>query len=320
MASFLRSTGSSALKSASRLYSTSASASALRRPSSSAIALSSAAVIAGTASYYFYSSMAAPISASSPVFTGEFVDLTLTDIKKVTDSTSIFTFSFDDKDAVSGLVTASALLVKYVTAKGNNVIRPYTPISDTEQKGSLDLLVKEYPEGKASKHIHQLKPGDKLAMKGPIVKYAWSANKHPEIVLIGGGTGITPLYQLLHEISKNPEDKTKVTLVQCYVTENEILLKDRIDAIVASRPEQFKVVYSLDKPSESWTGLSGYLTKESVGPYLPSPTADNVKIFVCGPPPMYNAVSGAKVSASDQGEVGGILKDLGFTKEQVFKF
>lgn len=35
---------------------------------------------------------------------------------------------------------------------------------------------------------------------------------------------------------------------------------------------------------------------------------------------MYKAISGAKVSPSDQGEVSGILKELGYTKDDVYKF
>ena len=46
----------------------------------------------------------------------------------------------------------------------------------------------------------------------------------------------------------------------------------------------------------------------------------NIKLFVCGPPGMMKAISGAKVSPKDQGELDGILKDLGYNKDQVYKF
>ncbi|KAK9446495.1 NADH-cytochrome b5 reductase 2 [Limtongia smithiae] len=308
-------------KSFSRLYSSSASStsmSSFRRP----LIVASSVAAAAALSYQFYTTMSKPISASSAVLTGdgEFVDLTLTGVEKVSENTSEFTFAFDDKSASSGLITASAVLIKYLTAKGNAVIRPYTPISDTEDKGALVLLVKEYPEGKASKHIHEMKIGEKLAFKGPIVKYAWSANKHPEIVLVGGGTGITPLYQLIHEINKNPADKTKVTLVYGNVTEEDILLKAQLDKIAAAKPEQFKFVYALDKPPAGWTGVTGFVTKEVLKGLLPPPTAENIKIFVCGPPGLCNAISGNKISPADQGELTGFLNELGYVKEQVFKF
>jgi cytochrome-b5 reductase len=43
-------------------------------------------------------------------------------------------------------------------------------------------------------------------------------------------------------------------------------------------------------------------------------------VYVCGPPGMMASVSGNKKSPSDQGDLTGILADMGFTKEQVFKF
>ena len=41
---------------------------------------------------------------------------------------------------------------------------------------------------------------------------------------------------------------------------------------------------------------------------------------VCGPPPMMKALSGDKAQDKSQGPLSGLLKDLGFTEEGVFKF
>jgi cytochrome-b5 reductase len=53
---------------------------------------------------------------------------------------------------------------------------------------------------------------------------------------------------------------------------------------------------------------------------LPPSTDQKAKVLVCGPPGMMNAVSGGKAKDFSQGEVSGILKDLGYTKDQVFKY
>ena len=37
--------------------------------------------------------------------------------------------------------------------------------------------------------------------------------RHDTVGLVAGGTGITPMYQLIKAIFKNPNDKTKVSLV-----------------------------------------------------------------------------------------------------------
>jgi cytochrome-b5 reductase len=41
---------------------------------------------------------------------------------------------------------------------------------------------------------------------------------------------------------------------------------------------------------------------------------------VCGPPPMMNAVSGDKAPDKSQGELAGVLKDMGYTSDMVYKF
>ena len=47
----------------------------------------------------------------------------------------------------------------------------------------------------------------------------------------------------------------------------------------------------------------------------PAPAPD-VLIFVCGPPAMYETLSGPR----GEGELTGVLRDLGYSKEQVIKF
>lgn len=52
---------------------------------------------------------------------------------------------------------------------------------------------------------------------------------------------------------------------------------------------------------------------------MPAPSKDSL-IMVCGPPGLVNSVSGGKAPDWSQGEVSGILKELGYNKDQVFKF
>ncbi|KAK6460820.1 NADH-cytochrome b5 reductase 2 [Scheffersomyces coipomensis] len=248
----------------------------------------------------------------------EWIDLKLIKSIDLTKDTKHLYFELKDKDDVSGLITASLLLTKFVTPKGSNVIRPYTPVSDLEQKGVIEFVVKKYEGGKMSSHIHDLKPNDTLSFKGPIVKWKWEPNQFKQISLIGGGTGITPLYQLVDEITKNPKDNTKIDLFYGSLTEEDILLKKELDAI-ASKHNQLKIHYFVDKATPTWKGETGYISKEFLSKALPGPSADT-KVFVCGPPGLYKAVSGPKVSPSDQGDLTGVLADLGYAKENVFKF
>ncbi|KAE8451390.1 NADH-cytochrome b5 reductase [Mollisiaceae sp. DMI_Dod_QoI] len=264
-------------------------------------------------------------AAIKSAFTGGeqgFISLKLESVENINHNTKKFRFALPEEDQVSGLKVASALLTKY---KGPEMekpaIRPYTPVNDEGEKGYLDLLVKKYPNGAMSTHLHDMEPGQRLDFKGPIPKYPWEANKHKHIALIAGGTGITPMYQVARAIFGNPDDKTKVTLVFANVTEEDILLKKEWEHLENTYPQRFRAFYVLDKPPNEWKGNSGFITKELLKTVLPEPKEENIKIFVCGPPPMYKAISGVKKSPTDQGELdGSILEKLGYSKDQVYKF
>ncbi|KAI0839152.1 ferredoxin reductase-like protein [Hypoxylon sp. FL0890] len=292
-----------------------------------------AAAVAGGAYAYFASGKGADsVSAKAKeVVTGQpkkaftggdqgFISLLLKDVQTVNHNTKKFIFQLPEDDMVSGLVIASALLTKYQNEGQKPVIRPYTPISDEDAKGYIELIVKKYPNGPMSTHLHDMTPGQRLDFKGPIPKYPWAPNKHDHIALIAGGTGITPMYQLARTIFKNPDDKTKVTLVFGNVTEEDILLKREFEDLENTYPNRFRAFYVLDNPPKEWTGAKGYITKDLLKTVLPEPKSENIKIFVCGPPGMYKAISGTKTSPTDQGELTGILKELGYSKDQVYKF
>jgi len=136
-----------------------------------------------------------------------------------------------------------------------------------------------------STHLHDMNVDQTLAFKGPLSKYQWTPNKHDHVAMIAGGTGITPMYQVMRAIFNNPEDKTKVTLVFGNVSEPDILLKKELAELENTYPQRFKAFYVLDKaPKDASWATQGYVTKELLKTVLPEPGSGNNKIFVCGPP------------------------------------
>ncbi|KAI1323396.1 oxidoreductase NAD-binding domain-containing protein [Xylariaceae sp. FL0255] len=298
--------------------------------SSNTAAIAGAGALAvGGIGYYFLNSPqdikpAALATPPKPTFTGGdqgFVSLLLKDVEIINDNTKKFTFHLPDGDnSVSGLKVASALLTRFVPDGQKPVLRPYTPTSDESARGYIELVVKKYDGGPMSTHIHDMVPGQRLDFKGPLPKYPWEANKHDHIALLAGGTGITPMYQLTRAIFSNPDDKTKVTLVFGNISEKDILLKKELAELENTYPQRFRAFYVLDNPPPEWAGNKGFITKDLLKTVLPEPKEGNIKIFVCGPPGLYKAISGEKVSPKDQGELSGILKELGYSKDQVYKF
>merc|ERR1712217_772934 len=200
-----------------------------------------------------------------------------------------------------------------------------TPITTDDQTGYFELLVKGYPTGVVSKYLASLKAGGSVEVKGPFAKLPYKANMKKNIGMIAGGSGLTPMLQVIKEILKNPADKTEVTLVFCNQTPADILLRKELDALASSSNGQLTVLYVVDKNDANDKAIKheGYVTADFLSSAIPAPSPDTL-VYVCGPPPMLKAVAGNKKFEKGkppaQGEVGGILKELGYSEDMVFKF
>ncbi|RLN84130.1 hypothetical protein BBJ28_00005579 [Nothophytophthora sp. Chile5] len=247
----------------------------------------------------------------------EFRSFRVSKVETVTHDTKRLVFDLPSKEHEMGITVASCLMAK-ADVDGKTVVHPYTPTNTNAEKGELELVVKGYPKGKLSKHIVNLAVGDELEMKGPFVKFEYKPNQYKAMGFICGGSGLTPALQVAKEICRNPDDNTQVVLVFCNQSERDIMLRDELDALQYMYP-QFQVHYVVDKAAPGWEGRTGYVTKELIQELLPA-AADQNFIGVCGPPPMMDAISGNKAPDRSQGELKGLLKELGYTSSQVFKF
>ncbi|KAJ4952132.1 hypothetical protein NE237_028964 [Protea cynaroides] len=288
------------------------------------------AAVSGGMSYYYYSSpnmvqldqSNEEAGAKVALNPDKWVEFKLKETARVSPNTKLYRFSYDPT-AKLGLDVASCFYTRAPQGlddegKMKYVLRPYTPISDPDAKGYFDLLIKLYPDGKMSQYLESLKPGDVLEVKGPIAKLRYTPNMKKNIGMIAGGSGITPMLQIIDAIVKNPDDTTQVSLIFANASPDDILLKEKLDILAANHPN-LKVFYTVDNPSKNWRGGKGFVSKDMVVKGLPGPSEDTL-IAVCGPPGMMKHLSGEKNKDRSQGELSGLLKDLGYTEQMVYKF
>lgn len=191
-----------------------------------------------------------------------FVPFTLKAIKEISHNTKLYQLELADKDATQTFPLTSFVYVQMKGDDGKVVNRPYTPVR-TDEKGVVNLVVKTYDSGTVSKYLNTKKVGETILMKGPLKKYPYQANSSSNVWMLAGGTGITPMLQLIEGILRLPDDKTLITLVFSNTTEDDILLRSEIDSLAAAHPDRLTVVYTVSRPKadSTWKGLTGRISQ-----------------------------------------------------------
>ncbi|KAL7734532.1 hypothetical protein ACLKA6_010849 [Drosophila palustris] len=238
--------------------------------------------------------------------------LPLIEKEVISHDTRRFRFGLPSKQHILGLPVGQHIHL-IATIDNELVIRPYTPISSDEDVGYVDLVVKVYfkdvhPKfpagGKMTQHLEQMELGDKISFRGPSGRLQYLGNgtfsikklrkdppKHVTakyVNMIAGGTGITPMLQLVREVLKrNDKDKTQLALLFANQSEKDILLRGELDDLAKKHPDQFKVWYTVDKSAEGWNYSVGFIDDEMIGAHL-LPANDETIVLLCGPPPMIN--------------------------------
>ncbi|XP_053418490.1 NADH-cytochrome b5 reductase 2 isoform X2 [Nycticebus coucang] len=257
--------------------------------------------------------------------------LPLIDKEKISHNTRRFRFGLPTPDHVLGLPVGNYVHL-LANIENDLVVRAYTPVSSDDDRGFVDLIIKiyfknvhpHYPEGgKMTQYLENMKIGDTILFRGPNGRLFYHGpgnlgvrpdkTSKPEkklvhhLGMIAGGTGITPMLQLIRHITKNPKDMTKMSLIFANQTEEDILVRKELEETARIHSEQFHLWYTLDRPPVGWKYSSGFVTADMIKEHLPPPGKSTL-ILVCGPPPLIQTAAHPN------------LEKLGYTGDMIFTY
>ncbi|KAJ4720503.1 NADH-cytochrome b5 reductase [Melia azedarach] len=262
------------------------------------------AVICCSAAFYiFVRSTRKPKGCLDPE---KFKEFKLVKRTKLSHNVARFRFVLPKPNSALGLPVGQHVVCRGKDSEGKEVIRPYTPITLDSDLGYFELVVKMYPTGRMSHHFREMREGEYLAVKGPKGPFKYKVGQARAFGMIAGGSGITPMFQLIRAILENPKDKTNVHLIYANVTLEDILLKEELDGFATNFPDRFKLYYVLSQPPEAWNGGTGHVSREMIQTHCPPPSP-HIQILRCGPPGMNKAMADH-------------LNALGYTSEMQFEF
>lgn len=225
----------------------------------------------------------------------------------ISHDTKMFTFKLDHDQQQIGLPTGQHLLVRLRDpATREAIIRAYTPVSEVDDKGQLRILIKIYKDnaarkgGKMTQALDEIPLGHFVEFKGPVGKFEYLSRglcrisgrerRVRRLHMICGGSGITPIFQVLRSVAQDAEDPTECRLLDGNRVEQDILLRSELDKLSGVTAGRCRLHYTLTQPEESWIGGRGRVDKALLEKEIGEKKAKDEMVLICGPEAMEEAV------------------------------
>lgn len=146
-------------------------------------------------------------------------------------------------------------------------------------EGTVDLTIRKV--GKVTGEIFEKYEGDKLFMRGPYGNgFDLENYKGHEVVVVAGGTGLSPVRGIMQHFSSHPEDAKGFTLITGFKSPDDMLFK----ADLKEWEKTMNLIVTVDQAPEGYTGHTGLVTKYI--PDLQINDLNDVQVVVVGPPIM----------------------------------
>ncbi|MFD5127800.1 ferredoxin reductase family protein [Streptomyces olindensis] len=151
---------------------------------------------------------------------------------------------------------------------------------------TLRLTAKRAGDGSAA--LRHLKVGTRVFAEGPYGAFTTLHRTRPDALLIAGGVGVTPIRALLEELHDH------AVVIYRVSTDRDAVLYDELRELAVAKGAELHLVTGPPVPDRLAPGELARLV----------PDIAERDVYLCGPPPMMNAVLGS-------------LRELGVPKPQV---
>jgi stearoyl-CoA 9-desaturase NADPH oxidoreductase len=174
--------------------------------------------------------------------------------------------------------------------------RCYSPASPEGHGRTLEITVKRHPDGLVSNFlVDRAQPGMVLGLSAADGDFHLPEARPDSILLIGGGSGITPLMAILRTLC-GERYPGPIALIQYAPDPERAIYREELDRLAAENPN-FKLSRSYTRAPGAGE-LDGHFTPAHLPQADPCFTA--AETFACGPPALLDAVRGTWANGLEQ--------------------
>lgn len=209
-------------------------------------------------------------------------------IEVVRETADAVTLQLEALDGAPFLFKAGQYFTLFVESEGESLRRAYSA-SSIPGEARLALTIKRVPGGRCSTHVNEkVRAGDRLELIGPSGSFCVEVGSpaRRELVLLAGGSGITPMMSIARAVLANEPD-SRLALLYGNRSESDVIFADALARLRHEHGDRFVLQHVLEAPPAGWSGGVGRLDeatlREELTRLAPSPHAH---FYVCGPEPM----------------------------------
>ncbi len=171
---------------------------------------------------------------------------------------------------------------------GSDEHRAYSMANTPSTNGHLEFMIKVFPGGRFSSLLEGgISVGQELVVKGPYGVFMLREKSNSDIVCIGGGSGMAPIWSLLNSMAERGIER-RATYFYGARTRKDLFYLDRLQQLEERLPGfRFVPALSMATPEDEWDGETGLITEVLERNLEAGQT--QMQAYLCGPPPMIDA-------------------------------
>ena len=171
---------------------------------------------------------------------------------------------------------------------GSEEHRAYSMANTPSTNDHLEFIIKIFPGGRFSSLLEGgISVGQELVVKGPYGVFMLREKSNSDIVCIGGGSGMAPIWSLLNSMAERGIER-RATYFYGARTRKDLFYLDRLQQLEERLPGfRFVPALSMATPEDEWDGETGLITEVLERNLEAGQT--QMQAYLCGPPPMIDA-------------------------------
>jgi ferredoxin-NADP reductase len=174
-----------------------------------------------------------------------------------------------------------------ISVDGNVHTAGYSITTSPLHQGGIELAIKASARHPVARWVHeQARVGDPVKVSQAQGPFVYLPEMSDNVVLIGGGVGITPLLSIFRHV-RDAGLSTRAHLVYSVSDSREILFRDEIEQ-AARTHDNLHLSITVTQPDPHWHGLTGRIDPLKLHA-LDVP--DDTLYYLCGPKGMVEDMS-----------------------------